>query len=194
MNKGLIFFCCSCAILLFTIINLSVGPVISGAVGRTGMFGNWGTANCEYYADLYDRQKGIKSDDELKYAEEWYLNECRNKKGMHDMEYTSFIFNIVIGFVCSLLGLLHLFDVKKDFVLKTGIIGLICGIVGFIFSFVYVIMNGIVYTTYYDTSLYKRDSEGVFAEKKGSNYKCLYFDSEHNLHSLIAKYSDLIQK
>ena len=76
----------------------------------------------------------------------------------------------------------------------TGIIGLICGIVGFIFSFVYVIMNGIVYTTYYDTSLYKRDSEGVFAEKKGSNYKCLYFDSEHNLHSLIAKYSDLIQK
>ena len=104
MNKGLIFFCCSCAILLFTIINLSVGPVISGAVGRTGMFANWGTANCEYYADEYDRQKGTKSDDELKYAEEWYLNECRNKKGMHDMEYTSFIFNIVIGFVCSLLG------------------------------------------------------------------------------------------
>ncbi len=32
MNKGLIFFCCACAILLFTIINLSVGPIVTGAV------------------------------------------------------------------------------------------------------------------------------------------------------------------
>ncbi len=110
------------------------------------------------------------------------------------MEYTSFIFNIVIGFVCSLLGLLHLFDVKKDFVLKTGIIGLICGIVGFIFSFVYVIMNGIVYTTYYDSTVYKRDSDGVFAELKGSYFECLYYDSRENKHALRAKYSDLIQK
>ena len=33
MSKGLIFFCCACAILLFTIINISVGPIISGKVG-----------------------------------------------------------------------------------------------------------------------------------------------------------------
>lgn len=46
------------------------------------------------------------------------------KKGMYDMEYASFIFNIVIGFVCALLGLLHLFDTKKEMVPKTGLIGL----------------------------------------------------------------------
>ena len=188
MSKGLIFFCCSCAILLFTIINLSVGPIISGTVGN-----NWGTANCEYYKDIYDEspQKG----DELKYGDEWAKDECIRKKAMHDMEYTSFIFNAVIGYVCATLGLLHLFDVKKEFVSKTGLIGLGCGIVGFVFSFVYVILNGLVYTTYYDDSnLYKRDSDGVFAEKKGNDYECIYFDSEHNTHALIAKYSDLIQK
>ena len=117
---------------------------------------------------------------------------------MHDMEYTSFIFNAVIGYVCATLGLLHLFDVKKEFVSKTGLIGLGCGIVGFVFSFVYVILNGLVYTTYYDYDntnfIYKRDSDGVFAEKKGNDYECIYFDSEHNTHALIAKYSDLIQK
>ena len=188
MSKGLIFFCCSCAILLFTIINLSVGPIISGTVGN-----NWGTANCEYLKDKYDESP--QKDDVLKYGDEWNKDECIREKAMHDMEYTSFIFNAVIGYVCATLGLLHLFDVKKEFVSKTGLIGLGCGIVGFVFSFVYVIFNGLVYTTYYDDGLlYKRDSDGVFAEKKGNDYECIYFDSEHNIHALIAKYSDLIQK
>ena len=199
MSKGLIFFCCSCAILLFTIINLSVGPIISGKVGKDKQFNSefyWGTANCEYWKDLYDESHA--SGDVLKYGLEWAKDECIRKKAMHDMEYTSFIFNAVIGYVCATLGLLHLFDVKKEFVSKTGLIGLGCGIVGFVFSFVYVILNGLVYTTYYDYDnnnfIYKRDSDGVFAEKKGNDYECIYFDSEHNTHALIAKYSDLIQK
>jgi len=201
MSKGLIFFCCSCAILLFTIINLSVGPIISGKAGKdidiisTNEY-YWGTANCELYKYIYD--ESTHHGDELKYQEEWYKDECIRKKAMHDMEYTSFIFNAVIGYVCATLGLLHLFDVKKEFVSKTGLIGLGCGIVGFVFSFVYVILNGLVYTTYYDYDntniIYKRDSDGVFAEKKGNEYECIYFDSEHNYHALIAKYSDLIQK
>ena len=200
MSKGLIFFCCACAILLFTIINLSVGPIISGKVGhdvdQNGDEFYWGTANCAYYKDEYD--KSTLSGDQLKYRKGWYKDECIRKKAMHDMEYTSFIFNAVIGYVCATLGLLHLFDVKKEFVSKTGLIGLGCGIVGFVFSFVYVILNGLVYTTYYNYNggyfIYKRDSDGVFAEKKGSYYECIYYDSEYNFHSYIAKYSDLIQK
>ena len=194
MSKGLIFFCCACAILLFTIINLSVGPIVSGTV--TNFDGNWGTLNCKEKRDLYDVAKDQgASGDILKYGREWSLNECDRKKGMHDMEYTSFIFNMVIGFVCGLLGLLHLFDVKKEFVSKTGIIGLGCGIVGFIFSFVYVILNGLVYTTV-DTGIPKIDSDGAFAERIGatSNFKCLYYDAPSNTHSVIAKYSDLIKK
>ncbi len=207
MSKGLIFFCCACAILLFTIINISVGPIISGAVGHDNNQGidfYWGTANCARYSDLYDENSGINKDI-LKYTYGWYKDECIRKKGMHDMEYTSFIFNAVIGFVCGLLGLLHLFDAKKEFVSKTGIIGLGCGIVGFTFSFIYVIFNGLVYTTYYDYNydyndnknhpVYKRDSDGAFAEKKGGKFECFYYDSSsYNEHALYAKYSDLIQK
>ena len=197
MSKGLIFFCCACAILLFTIINISVGPIISGKVGNDYMSDpddsssyinlDWGTANCEYFSDLYDDAKKTIDGDELKYDFEWGKNECYRKKGMHDMEYTS---------VCGLLGLLHLFDVKKEYVSKTGMIGLICGFIGFVFSFVYVILNGLVYTNYYDYKniIYKRDSDGVFAEKNGNDYECLYYDSPYNFHSFYAKYSDLIQK
>jgi len=187
MSKGLIFFCCACAILLFTIINLSVGPIVSKKVN------GWGTQSCQKAKDEYDSD--IRTGDQKKYGSEWDFHECERTKGMHDIEYTSFIFNIVIGFVCGLLGLLHLFDAKKEFVSKTGIIGLICGIIGFIFSFVYVILNGLVYTTY-DTGILKRDSDGAFAERIGStnDYKCLYYDSPFNSHSIHATYSDLIKK
>ena len=190
--KGLIFFCCACAILIFTIINISVGPFTSGTLSSY-----WATANCEYLSDEYDKAKDdpTRTDDDVKYDEQWKFEECQRKKGMHDMEYTSFVFDTVIGFVCGLLGLFHLFDVKKEFIPKTGLIGLGCGIVGFIFSFVYVIFNGLVYTTYYDSSsIYKRDSDGIFAESKGTVFECLYYDIPENPHALIAKYSDLIQK
>ena len=186
MNKGLIFFCCACAILLFTIINLSVGPAVSGKLG------NLGVLNCQADKDAYDDDSS--TGDAKKYGTEWKYNSCLREKGMYNMEYTSFIFNIAIGFVCGLLGLLHLFEVKKEYVSKTGIIGLGCGIVGFIFSFVYVILNGLVYTTV-DTGEVKRDSDGAFAERLSTgNYKCIYYDSAENWHALQAKYSDLIKK
>ena len=196
MGKGLLFFCCACCILVLTIINLSVGPIISKRVGN-----GWGTLNCAERKDTYDDAKDNykKSNQDMpdeikKYIYKWNINECDRKKGMHDMEYTAFIFDIVIGFVCGLIGLLHLFDLKKDFVVNTGLIGLICGAVGFIFTFVYVILNGLVYTNYY-TSTYKIDGDGAFAELEGSRYKCFYYeDNGLNTHSYYAKYSDLGKK
>ena len=210
MNKVFVFFCCSCVILLFSIINLCIGPIINGRVSSTSISittastsvstsGNsWGTLNCAYLSDQYDQDKkdGPIDDKVKKYQYEWKINECKRKKGMYDMEYTTFIFDIVIGFVCGLLGLLHYFELKPDFISKTGLIGLICGVIGFIFSFVYVILNGIVFTNYYDWEFIKRDGDGAFAEKTGTpgKYKCLYFDEKGNRYSLIAKYSDLINK
>ena len=189
MSKGLIFFCCACCILLLTIVNLSIGPFISG------YFNDWGTLNCALDKDNYDKAKDDgKEGDELKYGAKWEFENCRRCKGMYDMEYTSFIFDVAIGFVCGLMGLLHLFEVKKELVSKTGLIGLCCGIVGFILTFVYVILNGLVYTTS-DTDIYKMDSNGAFAELKDNNkYECFYFDKEYNTHALEAKYSDLGKK
>jgi len=193
MGKGLLFFCCACCILVLTVINLSVGPVISGRASSI-----YGTENCAKLSDDYDDEKKDHpnmSDEEKKYEWEWDIDRCKRMKGMHDMEYTSFIFDIVIGFVCGLIGLLHLFDLKKDFVTHTGLIGLVCGIVGFVLTFVYVIFNGMVYTNYYDSnSIYKRNGDGAFAELDGNRYKCLYFDTKGNGHAIIAKYSDLGKK
>ena len=198
MPKGLLFLCCACCILILTIINLSIGPIISGKADSDGNI-QWGTLNCGYYQDLYDENKKAHPEmtkEEKKYGYEWMIDCCKRKKGMHDMEYTAFIFDIVIGFVCSLMGLLHFLDIKKDFVEKTGLIGLCCGGVGFILTLVYAIFNGIVYTNYYDIDniIVKRDGDGAFAELKGNEYESLYFDKKGNQHAFYAKYSDLIKK
>ena len=200
MGKGLIFFCCSCCILVLTIVNLSIGPIINGSLGQITQE-NIGTLNCELRKDNWDTaDKQGADDDTIKYGVKYLYDACIRKKGMHDMEYTAFIFDIVIGFVCGLIGLLHLFDLKKDFVSNTGLIGLICGIVGFALTFVYVIFNGLVYTTVYvsdDTATggtYKRNGDYAIAEKDGNKFKCLYFDHEKNPFSQFAKISDLGKK
>ena len=200
--KGSIFFFCSCAVLLFSIINLSIGPIVNKKVTNytvgptTG--NSWGTLNCKLLSDSYKdyKKSHALSDNQKKYGEEWSINECNRKKAMHDMEYTSFIFNLVFGLICGLLGLLHHFELKKEFISKTGLIGLLCGFIGFVFSFIYLVYNGIVYTNYYDTPVPKRDSGGVYAEKTSNTgeFKCLYFDDIHNRYSVYATFSDLIQK
>ncbi len=200
MGKGLLFFCCACCILVLTIVNLSIGPIVSGAVTR--FFGDMGNLNCKEAKDDWDDAKDAPGhdDDAIKYDEEYEYNACQRKKGMHDMEYTAFIFDIAIGFICGLLGLLHIFEVKKDFVSNTGLIGLICGVIGFVLTLVYVIFNGLVYTTVYveiydgNNKIYKRDGDYVIAEKDGTTYKCLYFDDKNNINSKYPKISDLGKK
>ena len=116
------------------------------------------------------------------------------------MEYTAFIFDIVIGFIYGLIGLLYLFDPKKDFVSNTGLIGLICGVVGFVLTFVYVVFNGLVYTTLYAMNdngtkgIIKRDGDYAIAEKDETNFKGLYFDHEKNDFKIKKKISDLGKK
>lgn len=203
--KGSIFFFCSCAVLLFSIINLSIGPIVNKKIKNYSVYltrGNsWGTLNCKMLSDNYKdyKKSHALSDNQKKYGYEWSINECNRKKAMHDMEYTSFIFNLVFGLICGLLGLLHHFELKKEFISKTGLIGLLCGFIGFVFSFIYLVYNGIVYTNYYDTPVPKRDSGGVYAEKTLNTgnigeFKCLYFDDINNGHSVYATFSDLIQK
>ena len=200
MGKGLLFFCCSCCILVLTIVNFSIGPIISGALQKK--FGDIGTLNCEKRKDEWKDadDSGTFDDDTLKYKYKYFYDSCIRKKGMHNMEYTAFIFDIVIGFVCCLIGLLHLFDQKKDFVSNSGLIGLICGVVGFALTFVYVVFNGLVYTTVYvmneagTRGIIKRNGDYAVDERDGNNFKCLYFDHEKNPYSKYAKICDLGKK
>ena len=193
MGKGFLFFAFSCCILVLSIINLSIGPVVNKVVGKTKI-GNdivaWGTANVARYKDLKDDM----DDQDIKNRIQSVIDALERLKGMHDMEYTSFIFDIVIGFVCSLLGLFHLFDIKKEeFASKTGLIGFICGIVGFALSFVYVIFNGMVFTSNY-SEVMERESDGHFAERKGSEYYCITSHDKYDAFSGHAKFSDLNKK
>ncbi len=203
MGKGTLFFCCASCILLLTIINLSIGPIVSGTLKNfVGL--DFGTLNCKKAKDDWDNAKDQPNanDDLIKYSYEYSYDACQREKGMHDMEYTAFIFDVFIGFICGILGLLHIFEVKKDFVSNTGLIGLICGVIGFVLTFVYVIFNGLVYTTVYAMKnnngnigfIYKRDGDYAIAEKDGDNYKCLYNDNQYNFLSIYAKFSDLGKK
>ena len=192
MGKGFLFFCCSCVILALTIVNLSIGPNITG---RTSDDEPWGTLNCAQLKDEYDKEDDGTLSDAGKKSHEVQIDKCERQKAMYNMEYTSFIFDVVIGFVCGLLGLLHIFEVKKDFVANTGLIGLICGIIGFVLTFVYVIFNGLVFTSNY-SDIKKSDENSAYAEYDSTNdeYKCLYFDDSGDVLSVYAKYSELNKK
>ena len=72
-------------------------------------------------------------------------------------------------------------------------IGLICGIVGFVLTFVYVIFNGIVFTSKY-SGVIERDEDGIFAiQSSGAQYTCLNYDKEDYFWG-YAKFSDLNKK
>ena len=194
MGKGFLFFCCSCVILALTIVNLSIGPAISGRAVDDDDDVTWGNLNCAKKKDDYDKADDGSLSDADKKGYKVRIDKCERQKAMYNMEYTSFVFDVVIGFVCGLLGLLHIFEVKKDFVANTGLIGLICGIIGFVLTLVYVIFNGLVFTNNYSDQP-KADENGAFTEKLSSgNYKCLYYDDSGDVLSLYAKISELNKK
>lgn len=190
MTVGSRFFICSVVIVIFTIINLAVGPAINkkAAVGADYI-------DCSYYSDQLDEYKKLDppSDDKALLNYEDSVTLCKRWKAYYNMEYIAFIFDIIIGFVCTLLGL---YGLQKEMIPKTGLMGMIGGFIGFVVTFVYVILNGINYTNFYEdsSSIYKFDSDTTFAEwdKSQSKYKCLFYD-DGLISSIYAKYSDYIK-
>jgi hypothetical protein len=179
----------SCAILIFATINMGVGPIMNKRLGT-----DWGNANCEKLANDYEDAKKRNPDmsDSDKKTNEFEISRCKNRKAMYNMEYTSFVFNIVIGFIGVLIGL---YGLQNEVIINSGKIGMACGVVGLVLTLVYVIFNIIVYTSYFDDDdkYYKVDSDGAFAEREGTRYKCYNFKEKNDTMALIAKYSDLIK-
>ena len=213
MNKTLIFLCISCALIIFSIITICTGPIL------TGNF-DWKNNNCQHYADhhKYIDSKtyatGILKDDYLKYLKKGQ-HLCERQKAMYGLEYASFISDLFFGVLCCLLSLLHYFGIGKVFEKVTGIIGLACGIIGFILTFIYIIYSGYIFTNdgpgkeydfsstsepgtssvnpYSSSSIIKLNKDRVFAEWKDNKYECLYFEKD-NEDSFYAKYNDLGKK
>lgn len=189
MTAGTRFLICSCLILIFTIINFGVGPAINKRVGVSVSY-----VDCSYYSDLLDEYKksNPSSEDKTLKTYEYTVTMCRRGKAMYHMEYTTFIFNIIISFICTLLGF---YGLEKEMIIKTSRIGLLCGVTGFIMTFIYVILNGITYTSTMEDNIYKLDSDGAYAKLDNTQkkYLCLFYEEGGSQYSIYAKFSDLIK-
>ena len=205
MNNNLFFLCCGVAFLVFSIIVICTAPIITGVLPNSG---EWNTQNCKFISDFYDNfEKEHKNPTETQKnqmeAFKRALHLCRRQNAMYSMEYTSVIFDVILSFICTILGFLHYFDVGKSFEKFSGLIGLISGAICFILTFIY-----IIYSCYiFDNDIY-RDSSGVGVEKLYSNgayykwedskYKRPYDEEEDTkkpyLNLDLIKYKDLGKK
>ena len=201
--KKTLFLILSGCIVIFSIICICCGPIITGVIPRASI---WKTQNCQLISDLYKSAKDTNSRSETIKMYKRLRNQCNREKAMYGLEYSSLIVDVICGFVCTLLGLLHYFDVAKPFEKVTGIIGLATGIIGFILTLVYVCYSGYIFTNDpYDSSssslipfnpsyIIKRNGDWAFAKKKDGRFKCLYYKDNNDMYSFIAKYNDVGKK
>ena len=205
MNNNLFFLCCGVAFLVFSIIVICTAPIITGVLPNSG---KWNTQNCKIISDEYDiYEKTHKNPTETQKNQiESYKRAiplCRRQNAMYSMEYTSVIFDVILSFICTILGLLHYFDVGKSFEKFSGLIGLISGAICFILTFIY-----IIYSCYiFDNDIY-RNNNGIAVDKLYSNgarfkwedskYKRPYDEEENTkkpyLNIPFIKYKDLGKK
>ena len=145
MNKSLIFLIIATSILVLSAIVICVSPIINN-IEVTQYYwkpSDWRNLNCKIIADK-EKADGVTLDNMQKYKR--YKNICYRQKAMYGLENSAFIINIILSFVCADLTLLHYLNIGKDFEKKTGLIGLITGIIGFILTLVYVCFSGYIFT------------------------------------------------
>ena len=202
MNNTLIFLCIASTLLAFSIIVVSTSPSIN-------IFGNgWKDLNCQQFSDFHDyiEEKGAAATKEeyLKLSKEG-RNVCNRQKAMHGLEYASIVCDIVLGFICAFLSLLHFLGVGPVYEKVTGIIGIASGVICFILTLVYVIYSGYIFTNdnvgmsfrisgltiskdYGDIP--KLDEDGVYAKYDSSEgkFKCVNYDA-NDQSKYYAKYT-----
>ena len=200
MNYILFFLCCSLGILILSIIVACISPIINNfrpSNNNNFSFSSWRTLTCEYFSDQA-KSDTAKVDDIQKYTR--YKNLCYKKKAMHDLEYAFLIFDIVLGFACANLSLLHYFNVGKDFEKKTGLIGLIIGIVCFILTLVYICYNGdifnndIAYSYFTNAGNYAGGITKLYPNGATTKGGLRVYSGEKDIYSQYIKYKDLGKK
>ena len=142
MNKPLIFLIIATSILVLSAIVICVSPIINNIQVGNWSPANWRNLNCQLFADEM-KKYNIDLDSLQKYKK--YKNICYRQKAMFGLENSAFIINIILAFICADLTLLHYLNVGKSFEKKTGLIGLISGIIGFLLTLVYVCFSGYIF-------------------------------------------------
>jgi hypothetical protein len=191
MNKTVILLFISLAVLIFSIISVSVAPIINDLLGN---FTSWGKHNCQYYSDKAKYTKEL----DVKYKNERTRDLCNRQNAMYGLEYSAFIFDLCLGFLIAQLSLMHYFNAGKSFEKKTGLIGLIGGGIGFIITLIYVCYSGYIFNN--DTAYKQLDDTGTLIDRlysngakfkiQNSNQKTIYADDLED-DAQYAKYKDL---
>ena len=178
--KKKLFLTFSACVFSFAIIFICTAPIV-----------NWDIIGASFWKDDICGEKE-------------YL--CRSKKAMYFLEYFAASIDIVFGFICSVLGFLHLFDflMKNINSCVIGVLGFISACIIFVITTVYLCYSGYIFvnveTKSYDDGynydkLLKLNKDGAFAEfdYQKYEYKCIFYE-QNNQDNLIAKYKDLGKK
>jgi hypothetical protein len=208
MNELLIFFCLSCGVLVLGLIFIGTAPIINGLVGK-----DWNIQNCQKFKDIQDSYKDANINEALKELYLDYIKRgktiCEDKKAMYGLEYSSIILNLILGFMCGLLALLHNLDIGTTFIKQTGLIGTCSNLVGFVLIFIYLCYSSFLFSNespdleyldstdepgYYKGTV-KLYSDGSYAKWDESKvrYICYNYDI-NNVLKFYAKYNDLGKK
>ena len=155
MNNQLIFLIISTSILVLSAIVICVAPIMNNIQIEeviptlpSPTLWTWkpsqlGNLNCKIFADEEKKEK-VELDEIQRMRK--LKNLCYRQKAIYGLEYSSFIIDLILSFICANLALFHYLNVGEDFVKKTGLLGLISGIIGFIITLVYVIYSGYIFT------------------------------------------------
>ena len=195
--KKTLFLIFSGAIVIFSVICICSAPIINGLLAN-----GWGYLNCQEKSDNYKDTKddnsisGEAKDKAIKSAKK-ELNLCNRQKAVYGLEYSSLIIDVILAFLCLILGLLHYFDIAKPFEKVTGIIGLATGVIQFVLTLVYVCYSGYIFTndTPRSSSLLKADKDGAIAtwDESKNQYKCDFYDKDDS-DAIYAKYNEMGKK
>ena len=214
MKKNTLILLLSTCIAVISAVILAVGPITNKKIGT-----NWGYQNCGFHHIfdlvflkaylhlillLISDQIDLLKDDSEKLRK--MRNLCNREKAMYDLEYAAFIINIVLGFVCADLALLHYMGISKDFEVKAGFIGCASGFIGFVLTLAYVCYSGYIFTKdvaymelniiqdnygfEYTNAIEKLYSNGARLKWNGEEYVAEY-SNEKDVFASFIKYKDL---
>ena len=209
MNKNLFFFVFSGVLLILSVVSVYLAPIINKGFGGD-YFDNWNLANCDLLNVEYQHKKDSNYYDNPTTAlkveetiEKRRIKQCKNHRTMFGLEFSAFIIDIVLGFISSLLGLIHYIEPGKPFEKYSGIIGLITGAITTIITIIYVgfsasiFNNDVVITTTSPNNIPILYNNKAYAHWNGEKY---IFDydmtkaEEEDSDIKLVKFKDLGKK
>ena len=150
MNKQLFFLITACSLFVLSIIAINVAPIISKS-GIYPYFHKWANGNCQKLEDEYKFGKDNHAyDSPVPKAQEKRdknkIDECKRHKVMYGLEYSAFVIDVSLGFICSFLSLFHFLEPGKPLEKVSGFIGIFVGIITAVITIIYLVFNGLIFS------------------------------------------------